>query len=138
YAPRAIAERFVLQTQIRDATLYNQWVVTGAQFRQAPLTAGTTYPVFPNNVIPQNMLDPTSVSLLKYLPPAGEYFLDGGNLRDYVLPSFIKNLEKRLTVRLDHQISNHNRIYGRYKQVPIRGGPGAGGFQGGPDEVKSR
>src|SRR5262249_58122421 len=97
YAPRAIAERFVLQTQIRDATLYNQWVVTGAQFRQAPLTAGTTYPVFPNNVIPQNMLDPTSVSLLKYLPPAGEYFLDGRERPDYRLPGVLQTPEKRPT-----------------------------------------
>jgi len=137
YAPRAVAERFGLQTQIRDATLYNQWIVTGNQFRQATLPAGGTFPVFTNNVIPQNMLDPTSLSLLKYMPTAGEYFLDGGVLRNYVQPTFIKNLEKRLTVRLDHQISNHNRIYGRYTQAPIRGDRGRGDFQVGRDEINS-
>src|SRR5262245_42332009 len=121
YAPRAVAERFGLQTQIRDATLYNQWVLEGNQFRQATLPAGGTYPVFTNNVIPQNMLDQTSLSLLKYLPKAGEYFLDNGNLRNYVQPTFVKDFEQRLTVRLDHQISNKNRIYGRYTQVPVRG-----------------
>jgi hypothetical protein len=137
YAPRAVAERFSLQTQIRDATLYNQWVVTGNQFRQATLAAGMTHPVFPNNIIPQNMLDPVSLSLLKYLPTAGEYFIADGNLRNYVLPSFIKNLERRLTIRLDHQISASNRIYGRYTQVPIRGDRGRGDFQVGRDEINS-
>jgi hypothetical protein len=137
YAPRAVAERFGLQTQIRDATVYNQWVVQGDQFRLATLPTGGTYPVFPNNVIPQNMLDPTSVSLLKFLPKAGDYFIDNGNLRNYVLPTFIKDLEKRVTVRLDHQISNSNRIYGRYTQVPVRGDRGRGDFQVGRDEINS-
>src|SRR4030095_16810195 len=27
YAPRAVAERFGLQNQIADATIYNQWIV---------------------------------------------------------------------------------------------------------------
>src|SRR5262245_37024196 len=137
YAPRAVAERFGLQTQIRDATLYNQWVLVGDQFRRATLAAGGTFPAFPNNVIPQNMLDPTSLSLLKYLPTAGEYFLDNGNLRNYVQPTFVKDFEQRLTVRLDHQISDKNRIYGRYTQVPVRGDRGRGDFQVGRDEINS-
>src|SRR5262249_45822778 len=37
YAPRAVAERFGLQTQIRDATLYNQFVLVGGQFQRATL-----------------------------------------------------------------------------------------------------
>jgi len=137
YAPRAVAERFGLQTQIRDATIYNQWVLEGNQFRRATLPAGGTFPAFPNNVIPQNMLDQTSLSLLKYLPTAGEYFLDNGNLRNYVQRTFIKDFEQRLTVRLDHQISNSNRIYGRYTQVPVRGDRGRGDFQVGRDEINS-
>ncbi len=109
YAPRAVAEKFALQTQVRDATLYNQYTVSGQQFSRITLAASASYPVFPNNVIPQNMLDPTSVSLLQYVPKAGEYFLDGGNLRNYVIPSFIKNLEKRMTLRLDHQLADSRR-----------------------------
>jgi hypothetical protein len=137
YAPRAVAERLGVQTQIRDATLYNQWVVQGNQFRQATLAAGTTHPVFPGNIIPQNMLDPVSLSLLQYLPKAGEYFIADGNLRNYILPSFIRNLERRLTVRLDHQLTASNRIYGRYTQVPIRGDRGRGDFQVGRDEINT-
>jgi hypothetical protein len=137
YAPRAVAERLGLQTQIRDATLYNQYTVSGRQFSRITLAAGASYPIFPNNVIPQNMLDPTSLSLLQYMPKAGEYFLDGGNLRNYVMPTFIKNLEKRLTVRLDHQLTAQNRMYGRYTQVPIRGDRGRGDFQVGRDEINT-
>jgi hypothetical protein len=137
YAPRDVVERFGLQTQIRDATLYNQWVVSGTRFQRATLAAGATFPVFPGNIIPANMLDPTSQELLKYLPTAGEYFLSDGNLRNYVQPSFIKNLERRLTIKLDHQVSNQNRLSGRYTQVPVRGDRGRGDFQIGRDEVNS-
>jgi hypothetical protein len=138
YAPLDVVNRFPgLGTQIRDATLYNHWVVTGNQFAQATLPAGGAYPVFPGNVIPQNMLDPVSLSLLKYLPAAGDYFLSNGNLANYSSSSFIKNLEKRVTVRIDHQISTNNHLSGRYTQVPIRGDRGRSDFQVGRDEVNS-
>ncbi len=137
YAPRDVAERFGLQTQIRDATIYNQFVVTGNQFQRATLAAGASFPVFPGNRIPASMLDSVSVGLLKYIPKAGEYFLSDGNLRNYVIPNFVKNLERRLTVRLDHQITGSNRLSGRYTQVPIRGDRGRGDFQVGRDEINT-
>ena len=137
YAPRSVAEQFNLQTQIRDATIYNQYIVNGNQFQRVTLAAGATFPVFPNNVIPQNMLDPVSLGLLKYLPTAGDFFLDGGNLRNYVQPSFVKNLDRRFTVKIDQQISGKNRLSGRYTQVPIRGDRGRADFQVGRDEVNT-
>jgi hypothetical protein len=137
YAPREVVERMGLQSQIQDATLYNQWVVTGTQFQRATLAAGATFPAFPNNVIPANMIDPVSKSLIQYLPKAGDYFIADGNLRNYVLPSFIRNLEKRLTVRIDHQLTGNNRLTGRFTQVPIRGDRGRGDFQIGRDEINS-
>ncbi len=137
YAPRDVVERFGLQAQIRDATIYNQWVVSGNQFQRATLAAGATFPVFPNNTIPANMLDPTSLELQKYMTTPGDYFLSDGNLRNYVQPSFIRNLEKRFTVKIDHQISSKNRLSGRYTQVPVRGDRGRGDFQIGRDEVNS-
>lgn len=137
YAPLDVVERFGLQNQVRDATLYNQFNVIGNQLQQVTLAAGETYPVFPNNIIPQNLLDPVSQSLLQYLPKAGDYFLADGNLRNYVIQNFIKNLEQRLTVRIDHQLSDFNRLTGRYTQVPIRGDRGRGDFQIGRDEVNT-
>jgi Carboxypeptidase regulatory-like domain len=136
-APRDVVERFGLQNQINSATIYNQWIVNGDRFTRRTLAAGETFPAFPDNKIPANMLDPLSQDLLKYMPKAGEYFLADGNLRNYVSDTFIKNLEKRLTVRLDHQFNTANRLSGRYTQVPIRGDRGRGDFQIGRDEVNS-
>ena len=137
YTTLDIANRFGLQTQIRDATLYNQWTVTGNQFQLASRPSAGTFPVFPGNVIPASMLDPLSQSLLKYMPKAGDYFLANGNLQNYASTNFVKNFEKRLTVRIDHEINPNNRLTGRYTQVPIRGDRGHGDFQIGRDEVNS-
>jgi len=138
YAPRDVAERFGIQNQIQDATLYNQFtVLPGNRFQRVTLAAGATYPVFPDNKIPGSMLDPVSQQLLEYMPKAGDYFLSDGNLRNYASSNFIRNLERRLTVRLDHQISARNRLTGRYTQVPIRGDRGRGDFQVGRDEVNT-
>src|SRR5262249_13494317 len=117
--------------------VYHQFVWEGAQSQRATLPAGATFPVFPGNVIPANMLDPVSQGLLKFLPRAGDYFLADGNLQNYVGSSFIKNRENRLTVRLDHQINANNRLSGRYTQVPIRGIRGRGDFQVGRDEINT-
>lgn len=138
YAPRDVAERFGLQNQVRDATIYNQFdVLPNGIFQRRTLGAGETYPPFPNNQIPSSMLDSLSQGLLKYLPTAGPYFLSDGNLVNYASVSFIKNLEKRATVRLDHHITQKNRLSGRYTQVPVRGDRGRGDFQVGRDEVNT-
>lgn len=133
---RDVAERMGLQWQ--PVTLYNQFELVGDQLRRRTLAAGETYPEFPNNTIPAAMLDPLSLDLLKYLPEPGEYFLDtNGNLRNYHDTNFIKNLEHRVTVRLDHNLTQGNRLSGRYTQVPIRGDRGRGDFQVGRDEVNT-
>jgi hypothetical protein len=143
YAPRDVAERFGLQAQFRDATIYNQWIVNGNRFTRIILPQAQqgqpapTYNPFPGNRIPENMLDPVSLSLLKYLPTPGDYFLADGNLRNYQGSNFIKDMENRMTVRIDHQLSNNNRLTGRYTQVPIRGDRGRGDFQIGRDEINS-
>ncbi|MCI0665693.1 MAG: carboxypeptidase regulatory-like domain-containing protein [Acidobacteria bacterium] len=142
FAPLDVAQRFGVQTF--DATIYNQWLVNGNQFTRIVLPAAPpapapapTYEAFPGNRIPENMLDPVSQSLLKYLPTPGDYFLANGNLANYSSANFIKNLERRVTVRIDHQVSGKNRLTGRYTQVPIRGDRGRGDFQIGRDEVNS-
>src|SRR5262249_2362271 len=120
----------------------NHFAVSGNQFRLMTNADGT--PVnnfvpfaFPNNQIPQNMLDPTALKLVKNLPTPGDYFLANGNLVNYASANFIKNLEKRMTIRIDHQISENNRLTGRYTQVPIRGDRGYGDFQVGGNEINS-
>ncbi|HEU4391402.1 MAG TPA: TonB-dependent receptor [Blastocatellia bacterium] len=138
YTTADIAARFGLPA-LRDATIYNQFEVIGNQFRRLPApAAGQTFPVFPGNRIPANMLDPTSQELLKYLATPGDYFINGaGQLRNYASTAFIVNRENRLTTRIDHQFNNNNRLSGRYTQVPIRGNRGTGDFQIGRDEVNT-
>jgi hypothetical protein len=136
YTTRDVAERFGLQWQ--PVTLYNQFVPSGNQLRRPALAAGQSYPAFPGNVIPSNMLDPLALSLLPYLPPAGEHFLDSdGSLRNYSTPTFVRNKEHRLTLKLDHQIGARNRLSARYTQVPIRGDRGRADFQVGRDEINT-
>jgi carboxypeptidase family protein len=131
---RDVAERFGLQWQ--PLTIYNQFELVGNQLRRL---AGPTFPEFANNVIPAAMLDPLVQDLLKYIPSPGEYFRDtNGALRNYSNQSFIRNFEKRLTTRIDHNLAKNNRLSGRYTQVPIRGDRGVGNFQVGRDEVNSQ
>src|SRR5262249_15547817 len=95
-------------------------------------------PEFPNNIIPAAMLDPLSQDLLKYLPTPGDYFLDtDGSLRNYADTTFIRNLERRLTTPLDHNLTTANRLTGSYTQVPMRGDRGRGNFQVGRDEINT-
>jgi hypothetical protein len=136
YTTRDVAERFGLAWQ--PVTLYNQWEMVGNQFRRRILIPGQSFPVFPNNQIPAVMLDPLSLSLLGYLPAAGEYFVDGdGNLRNYSFSTFIRNMEHRVTVKLNHHLSARNHVSLRYTQVPVRGDRGRGDFRVGRDEINT-
>ena len=136
YTTRDVAERFGLAWQ--PVTLYNQWEMVGNQFRRRVLAPGQSYPAFPNNQIPAAMLDPLSTGLLKYLPAAGDYFLDGdGILRNYATTTFVRDMEHRVTVKLDHHLSARNHVSFRYTQVPIRGDRGRADFQVGRDEINT-
>jgi hypothetical protein len=136
YTTRDVAERFGLAWQ--PVTIYNQWEMVANQFRRRVLAPGQSFPAFPGNRIPTEMLDPLSLSLLGYLPEAGAYFVDGdGNLRNYSFSSFIRNMEHRVTVKLDHHLSARNRVSLRYTQVPVRGDRGRGDFRVGRDEINT-
>lgn len=144
HAPRDVAERFGLQNQIADATLYRQFdLVNGNQFVRMPLPASGMFPRFtdaqgnPVNIIPKEYLDPVSQQLLKYLPTRGDYFIDDGELKNYVDKRFVKNLDKRMSIKIDHHLTGNNLLTGRYTQVPIRGDRGHGNFQVGRDEINA-
>jgi outer membrane receptor protein involved in Fe transport len=132
-----VARRFGLA--FTPLTIYNQFEVVGTQLRRRPLQPGQSFPAFPNNQIPANLLDPTSQQVLQHLALPGEYFIGAdGNLKNYAGSTFIRDFEQRLTLRLDHQLTQGNRLSARYTQVPIRGDRGSGDFQAGRDEVNSR
>ena len=138
-APRDVAARFP-QLTTTDVVLYNQFVVQGNKFLrpQTMPTGMTTFPQFPNNVIPTSMLDPIALKIQEMFPPAGDYFINSsGNLANYSTTSFIKDKELRLTTKIDHQLTNNNRISGRYTQVPVRGDKGCCDFKLGVNEINS-
>jgi outer membrane receptor protein involved in Fe transport len=131
-----IARRFGLQ--FTPVTLYNQFDMVGNKLRRRTLAAGQTFPAFPGNQIPESMLDPTAQAVLRHLAPAGEYFIGAdGNLKNYASTRSIRNIEQRVTLKLDHQLAASNRVSARYTQVPIRGDRGNGDFQVGRDEINT-
>ncbi len=138
-APRDVAARFPGLTTT-DVVLYNQFLTQGDKFLrpQAMPTGQTTFPQFPNNVIPTSMLDPVALKIQENIPHAGEYFISSSNtLANYSTTTFIKNKEIRLTTKIDHQLTKSNRLSGRYTQVPIRGDKGCCDFQIGVNEINT-
>ncbi len=105
-----------------DSVIYNQYNVTpSGQFTPAGLAAGqTAYLPFPGNIIPKTMLDTTAIKSLKYINPASDYYLNSnGGISNIFSPRLLSQDEKRYTLRIDHAISDKNRIYGRYTMTPI-------------------
>jgi hypothetical protein len=104
-----------------DSTIYNNYDVNGTQFTKAALPAGqTSYLPFPGNVIPKSMLDASAMKTLPYIAKAGDFYLDGnGYIANIFGPRLLSQDETRYTARLDHVISDQNRIYGRFTATPI-------------------
>lgn len=70
------------------------------------------------NLLPAAFIDPVSRRILEFMPEGGEYFLDNGLVRNYVVNREVTQNEKRYTIRLDHQITNKNKINFRYTLTP--------------------
>jgi outer membrane receptor protein involved in Fe transport len=126
WAPADVVARFGVQVT-GPSTIYQQFNLVGNQLRPITLGTGQSYSPFPGNIIPQNMLDPTSLKALQFLPHAGEFFLNGnGDLVNSAVSRFVKQDEVRYTTRLDHALSSANHLSGRYTIVPAVGQRGFG------------
>ncbi|PYS72267.1 MAG: hypothetical protein DMF69_08110, partial [Acidobacteria bacterium] len=73
------------------------------------------------NVIPKEFIDPIASKILKFQPEGTGYFLDNGVLRNAVLERQVTQNEKRYTLRLDHQLTDDNRVNFRYTLTPAIG-----------------
>src|SRR5262249_33100084 len=105
-----------------DSVIYNQYnVVNGNQFTAATSPTGNaTFVPFPGNKIPANMLDTSAQKALKYIAPAGAYYLNSnGLISNIYAPRLLQQDEKRYTVRIDQVISDKDRLNGRYTATPI-------------------
>jgi len=100
-----------------------------ASGRLIPIVLGTgqTYPQFPGNKIPQEFIDPALKKILQFMPAGGDYFIDNAGLvRNYIVNRFVREDETRYTLRLDHSISNTNKINFRVTSTPTIGIRGFG------------
>jgi hypothetical protein len=126
WAPADVVARFGVPVT-GDSTIYQQYLLVGNQLQAIPLAAGTTYAPFPGNKISQNMLDPTALRALEFMPHAGNYFLNGdGQLVNYVVNRYVKENEVRYQTRIDHNLTSKNRLTVRYTRVPAVGQKGFG------------
>jgi len=121
-----------------DATIYDQLNVVGNQFQRLPAPAsGKTYTPFPNNTIPQSMLDPVSQKILQYEPPVGSYLMISGSLQNWVSNRTVINREQRYNLRLDHNLTDANRLSFRDTHIPMAGYRYAGNLSTNSGEVNS-
>ena len=60
------------------------------------------------------------------MPPAGNYFLDGGNVRNFFLQRSVTQNENRYTLRLDHNFTDNFKANFRYTTTPAIGIRSAG------------
>jgi hypothetical protein len=100
---------------------YNQFAPAGNQFtRLAAPAAGATYEPFPNNVIPKSMLDATALKAVKLIADPGAYYINSaGTISNFFNPRLLSQNDKRFTMRVDHSITDRNRINVRYTATPI-------------------
>jgi hypothetical protein len=126
WAPADVVARFGL-TVIGPSLIYQQFNLVGNQLKPIPLASGQLYQPFPGNRIPQNMMDPTAIKALQFMPHAGTYFIDGsGVLANYVVNRFVHQNEVRYTTRVDHAIDHNNQLSLRYTLLPVVGQTGFG------------
>ena len=126
WAPTDIVNRFGIRST-GDSTIYQQFNSVGNQLQLQTLAAGQTYIPFPNNTIPKSMLDPVAVKALDYAPKAGDYYVNSnGALVNWSTQRFVKQNENRYLVRLDHNLSDRNRLNFRITVVPAVGQKGFG------------
>lgn len=118
YLPISAAQQ--LHLAYTPVTIYNQFnVVNGNQFQQITLTSGQTYTPFPNNVIPQTLLEPTSQKIIQQgMPPAGAWFFNGSTPQNFSYIRGVTTNNKPLTFRLDHHATDRDSVYGRFTTVP--------------------
>jgi hypothetical protein len=126
WAPADVVARFGVPVT-GDGTIYQQYVLVGNQLRPIALAPGQGYAPFPGNVIPREMLDPTALRALQFMPQAGDYFINSdGQLVNYAVNRFVEQNEVRYTARIDHRVSSRNRLSVRYTVVPAVGQKGFG------------
>jgi len=69
---------------------------------------------FPNNMIPQNRLDPVALKIQKYYPEANSAGLAFSRQNNLVLQAAYPQPQDRVEMKIDHIINDRQRMFGRY------------------------
>jgi hypothetical protein len=120
--PLDVAQKYLRPNQYTPVTIYQQYsLVNGNQFVQLPApAAGTTYTPYPNNIIPQSMIDQSFLKAVKYIPQGTGWYV-GTNGAPYNLfsPRLLSIDDTRYTLKLDHNISDFHHLSGRFTTTPV-------------------
>jgi len=121
WLPTDIAARFNL-TSVGTSNIFQQYNLVNGQWKRV-----TTINQFPGNVVPKNLFDPAAIQALQFMPEPGDWHLDpNGRVKNYVVQRFVKQNETRWTLRIDHNLSEANKLNFRYTYVPAAGVRGFG------------
>ena len=120
--PLDVAQKYLRPNQYTPVVIYNQYsVVNGNQFVKLPTpAAGATYEPFPNNVIPQSMIDQSYLKAVKYIPTGAAWYV-GTNGAPYNLfsPRLLSIDDTRYTLKMDHNLSENHHLSGRFTTTPV-------------------
>jgi hypothetical protein len=78
--------------------------------------SGSTRTQFPGNVIPATAMDPVGISLAKYFPTSNTAGAQYTNQNNYAASGANGTNIDNLDVRIDHNLTDRQRIFGRYSQ----------------------
>jgi len=143
WVPASIAQRFNLSSVgtsniFQQFNLVNNRLVPLAQTCTVNGVTTATYCQFPGNRIPASLIDPKALEILKFMPPAGDYFIDdAGLVRNYIVQRFVQQDETRYTFRLDHRVTANDSVNFRYTKTPAIGIRGFGSDVNGNNGIYS-
>lgn len=145
WLPASVAAQFNQTSNGAPSAIYQQFTLVNGRLVPIVLTAGNWFcqfgattgvvsapgappqcaantPIVDSlNVIPQAYIDPIAKKIVEYQPFGTGYFLDNGLVRNAVLDRQVTQNEKRYTLRLDHKISDSNKVNFRYTLTPAIG-----------------
>jgi outer membrane receptor protein involved in Fe transport len=143
WVPAAIAQRFNL-VSVGPANIFQQFNLVNGRLAPLPQTCTVngvttaTFCQFPGNRIPASLIDPKALEILKFMPNAGDYFIDdSGLVRNYIVQRFVQQDETRYTLRLDHRFTSNDSVNFRYSKTPAIGIKGFGSDVNGNNGVFS-
>jgi len=121
WLPTDIAARYNL-TSVGTSNIYQQYNLVNGQWKRA-----STITQFAGNIVPKALMDPTALKALVYMPEPGDWHLDAnGRVKNYVVNRFVQQDETRWTLRIDHNVSEKNKLNFRYSYTPAAGVRGFG------------